>query len=726
MLAACVFLSPRAPVLASLGSWRDPDAPLGVRVEDLLQRLTLAEKVEQLSAARDAVGAIPRLGIPAFQGWNECLHGVWDLFSDANRPPTVFPAPIALAAAFDADLLHRVAGAIGDETRAKANIYLAKENKVRMLNCFAPNINIARDPRWGRGHETYGEDPFLTGRMATAFVRGLQGNDSTYIKVAATCKHFAAYSLEAAEGFTRQTFDAHVNERDMHASYGPAFKACIQEARVESVMCSYNSVNGKPACASPELLQGTLRGVYGFQGVIVSDCGAVDSIFHLHEYTNSSAEGHAAALLAGTDAACVSFQELPEAVRRGLIVEADIDAALQRYLAARFRLGVFDPPERLPWAKMGPGDVGSNQNEDLALEAARKGIVLLKNRHAALPLDAGRLRRVVLVGPHANASEHMLGNYYGRPARVVTPLQAFQEALGPEHVGYQRGAFLEGWGGDGEMDGAAFDCRDSDACIIFLGLSALGVSDYHPPLYNEHGEYALWSPHDEAEGYDRVSLRLPGMQEGLLQHLARLTDTPLVLVLVHGSAVDVAWAEASPRVGAILSAFYPGQMGGQAIADIILGKEAPSGRLPVTFYYRNYTDQISAAEMDMVRWPGRTHRYVKVPVIYPFGHGLSYTEWRYSGLQATPRRHPGAASSAQSYNVSVMLTNAGDREAEEVVLLVLTCRPAQRASAEERAAFDLPGRSLRGFQRIALRPGESKLVRFELGGADFAEVLVQR
>ncbi|KAK9839864.1 hypothetical protein WJX81_007210 [Elliptochloris bilobata] len=714
---------------SSDADWRDASAPVAARVRALLDQMTTDEKTSQLDATTHPTGGVDRLGVPAFQGWNECLHGVMDTDPLGERTPedtargtTSFPMPLGQAAAFDPALVRAVAGAIADEARAKSNIYRNSTGTVRHLNCFGPNINIFRDPRWGRGHETFGEDPYLTGTLAAAFMQGLQSNDTRYIKVGGTCKHWVAYSLETSEGFTRQSFNAVVSPRDMEVTYQPAFYACIREGGARSVMCSYNAFNGVPSCGNAPLLTGRLRGDWGFDGFIVSDCYAIKGITFPGRWTNTSAEGHAMALKAGTDMACTEYSgHLNESLAQGLVSAADIDTAAGRVLAAKFRLGVFDAPEQVPFSGISASAIGSDAHMALALEAAQKSIVLLKNKDAAgrrlLPLDAGALKKVVVMGPHARSSEVLMGNYYGTPARRITsPLEALQAALGADKVTFEQGVYLDNYGADWQMENAAKACEGADAAIIFLGLSS--IKDHRIPQSDflevkaDWGSFDMHSQHTESEGYDRRSLELPGMQETFVRLLARLTSTPLIVVLVHGGPVDVEWLQESPRVGAILTAWYPGEMGAQAITDVLLGKVSPSARLPMTFYYNNYTRQNAMANMDMAEFPGRTYRYLQVPVLYPFGHGLSYTSFAYSGLAAVL-----LAGAAQSYNVSVTVSNTGGVAADEVVLLYLTAQPSSPANG---VSFELPRRSLRGYQRVTLAPGAAASVAFPLGPADFA------
>lgn len=653
-----------------------------------------------------------------------------------------------------------------------------------MSNCFAPNINLFRDPRWGRGSETFGEDPALTAQLAVAFVRGLQGGHPRYLQVGATCKHLAAYSLEEWEGVTRHEFDAAIDARDARDAYLPAFRACVTQAAPQSVMCSYNRVNGTPACASSWLLGEQLRRRWGFRGLVVSDCGAIEDIADNHGWAATQAEGAAAALKAGTDLACQDYSRLGEALERGLVGLREIDAALHRLLLARAALGHFDgPADHNPFRRIPLDVVGSREHLALAREAATKSIVLLKNMpvepaaasrdppevepcgatraavatasHAAgatedgaagaragaaplLPLRLHALRRLAVIGPFANRSEYLLGSgsYYGRPAgELASPYEAIAQRAAQAGVQAELFTGTEVMGQGADTLAASAACTRSDVCIFFVGNSALMSAVREVRRY---GGLPLFSPVVEGEGWDRDALGLPGKQLNLIQGVARRTRTPIVVVLIHGAPLEVGWLHSSPRVGAILSAWTSGQ-GAAAIADIFFGEVSPAGRLPATFYFANFTAQSSFADMSMRRWPGRTHRHVQVPVLYPFGHGLSYTTFAYSRLSldmaagtaaaggraaagtAAAQVAAGAAEAgaiaagclrgctAPLLRVSVDITNIGGMAADEVALLLLSyagpqgqcCRDSRHSSSSsstpsswELRAGGLPSRAL--------------------------------
>ncbi|KAL3158805.1 hypothetical protein ABBQ32_011532 [Trebouxia sp. C0010 RCD-2024] len=697
--------SPGAP-------WQDASVPIQRRVLALVSNMTTEEKIGQLSSNSPA---IEHLGISAFNWWTECLHGMWMPWDNA-KAATFFPQPIGLAATWDTDFMHDVASIISEEMRAINNEQFKQDKTYRALNCFGPNINIFRDPRWGRGSETYGEDPHLTSRMGVAFVQGIQGADPAYIKVGATCKHFAAYSLENADGYSRLSFNASVSHRDATDTYLPAFEACVKEGHAQSVMCSYNAVNGVPTCASPELLQQHLRQEWTFPGMVVSDCGAVEGVSRNHKFAKSLAEGAADTLKAGTDMSCADYSYLKDSLKEGLVGHVDIDMALIRVLTQRFQLGMFDPPERQPWSTIPMDVVGSQRHLEVAVEAVRRGSVLLKNRKSTihhgspktLPLDAAKLKKVSVLGPFANSTEMLLGNYYGTPAGpVTTPYEAIKGYLGDKaEVSLHLGTRVTGYAPDSE--GAINACTDVDVCIFFVGSSMIAVHEEAGP----RGGYSMWSATNEGEGFDRSHLKLPGSQEEIIKAAAVNTNTPIVVVLIHGGPLDVSWMEKSDRIGAIMSAWYPGQ-GAAGIADLLFGKVSPSGKLPVTFYYNNYTDIQSMSNMDMRSWPGRTYRYLQEPEVYPFSHGLSYTAFVYRNLVLTPNHN---AMDPNGFVAQVEVHNTGHMEAAEVVQLFVAPSPALWQGP---FSSDLPRKALKSFARVVVQPGQHQMVELLLSSKDF-------
>jgi beta-glucosidase len=672
LLALTLFgcVTTRGPENASTGSaaYANPDRPAEERAADLVSRMTLAEKIGQMGT--DAP-AIPRLGVPAYDWWNEALHGV-----ARAGTATVFPQAIALAASFDEALVRQVAVAISDEARAKHHEALRRGERGRYhgLTFFSPNINILRDPRWGRGQETYGEDPVLTGRLGVAFIQGMQGTDARYLKTAATAKHFAVHSGPES---LRHGFDARVSPHDLADTYLPQFEAAVRDGQVASVMSAYNRVNGVPCAADPELLDRTLRGAWGFRGYVVSDCGAIDDIYRHHGAAASPEQAAALAVQAGTDLACGdSYAALAGAVAHGLIDAAAIDRAVRRLFEVRFRLGMFDPPERVPWSALPPSVVDSPEHRALARQAAEKAIVLLENRAGALPFGAG-VRRIAVIGPTADDREVLLGNYHGTPSSAVTILEGLRERAHARQVAveYARGVSLTGHS-SAEISEAVAAARRSDVVVAVVGLS--------PRLEGEEGEAAA-NPRG-----DRHDLALPAGQERLLEAVAA-AGKPVVVVLTGGGAVAASWAAA--HAAALLYAWYPGEEGGTAVADVLFGDANPAGRLPITIY-RSAADLPAFADYGM---RGRTYRYLDSEPLYGFGAGLSYTTFRYGP--------PSLADDDGRANVSVEVENTGSRAGDEVVQLYVLPRAAPAYA---------PRRWLADFARISLAAGERRTVRFVL------------
>jgi beta-glucosidase len=665
--------------------FQNPSLTGDARVGDLLSRMTLAEKASQM--LHDAP-AIARLGIPAYNWWNEGLHGV-----ARAGIATVFPQAIGLAATWDVPLLHRVATAISDEARAKHHEYTRQNDHgmYKGLTIWSPNINIFRDPRWGRGHETYGECPHLTARLGVAFCRGLQGDNSQYLKTVATPKHFAAHSGPEA---LRHSFDAVVSQKDLRETYLPAFEACVTEAGAESVMAAYNRINGEPCSASPTLLDEILRQEWGFGGYVVSDCWAIRDIHENHKVTATFEQSAALAVKAGCDLNCgCSYGYIPEAVAKGLLTESDIDLCLMRLFRARMRLGMFDPPEDVPYASI-PYEVNdSDAHRALALEAARASIVLLKNDRL-LPLKK-KIDRIAVIGPNAYDHHVLVANYFGEATKLVTPLDGIRAAVGHKtKVTYAQGCKREGdktdgLGRAGNLSEAVSVAQRADVVILCLGLDA--------DIEGEQGD----SGNSEAGG-DKRDLRLTGLQNRLLEAIVAL-GKPVVLVVIAGSPVDLAWAH--DNVAAILQAWYPGEEGGTAIADVLFGNESPAGRLPVTFP-RRIED---VPEFTNYAMKGRTYRYLETPPLYPFGYGLSYTRFAYRDLAATKT----TLAAGETTQVTVTVENIGKRESDEVVQLYVK---------DMEASVVVPHHSLRGFQRVHLRPRESKRLTFEIGQRELSLV----
>jgi len=643
--------------------------------------MTVGEKISQM--VHQARG-VSRLGIPAYNWWNECLHGV-----GRAGIATVFPQPIGLAAMFDAPFLKEIASVISDEVRAKYNeatgqddilgrIFkslpdavggwlLAQKYWYRGLTCWSPNINIFRDPRWGRGHETYGEDPFLTSRLGVAFVQGLQGDHPDYLKVVATPKHFAVHSGPEKK---RHGFNAIVSQKDLYETYLPAFKACVQEGKAASVMSAYNAVNGEPCSASVELLQKILREEWGFDGYVVSDCGAIHDIHKHHKKAKNYRAAAALAVNVGCDLNCGgTYTFLESAVSKGLVTEATLGRSVQRLFQARIRLGMFDPSEEVPYRAIGPEVIDCPAHRSLALEAARRSMVLLKN-DGLLPLNKG-LKKLAVIGPNADSLTVLLGNYNGTPSAYTTALVGIRNHFSGETV-YARGCDLTSDNRKGFAEAERI-AKDADAVVLCLGLS--------PEIEGEEGD----AYNSDASG-DKLSLKLPGVQEELLERLAD-TGTALIVVLLSGSPLDLKTADKNAK--AVIQAWYPGQDGGKALAEILFGDFNPAGRLPVTFVRSD--DDLPPFEDYSLK--GRTYRYLEKPPLFPFGFGLSYTAFEYANFELD--------DGVDGINASVLVKNTGAYTGGEVVQFYLK---------RHDATVQVPNFQLCGFKRIELALGEAAQV----------------
>jgi beta-glucosidase len=670
---ALVVLSLAAHGQQASSLFRDPKQPLNARVNDLIKQLSLEEKAQQML---DQSPAVARLGIPAYSWWNEALHGV-----GRSAPATVFPQAIGLGATFDDDLALREATAISDEARAVYNAAIAKNHYVKYggLTFWTPNINIFRDPRWGRGQETYGEDPTLTSRLGVAFVKGLQGNDPRYLKVAACAKHYAVHSGPEK---LRHEFNAEASPQDLRETYLPAFKALVKDANVEAVMCAYNSTNGEPCCGNEFLLGQVLRKEWGFKGHVVSDCGALDDLYQGHKTVKTKTEAAALALSRGVDLNCGdTYTKLPEAVRQGLLKESQVDSALAILLRTRFKLGLFDGPNATPYDKLGPEVVNSAAHRALAKEVALKSMVLLKN-NGVLPLRPD-LGKYFVTGPNATSVEALLGNYYGVNGQMSTILEGLVSAVQPgSQIEYKQGALLDR-PNINPSDWTTGEAKQTDAILVVLGITGV--------LEGEEGE-SIASAHMG----DRLDYNLPQNQIDFLKKLRQGSKTPIIAIVTGGSPMNL--SEVHELADAVLLTWYPGEEGGNAVADLVFGKASPSGRLPVTF--PKSLAQLPAYESYGMK--GRTYRYLEAEPMYPFGYGLSYGKFAYSAAKLSTTK----AAKNKPVELTATVTNTGSMASEEVVQLYLT--------HSAKASTQTPLFALKGYQRVSLAPGASKVVKFTL------------
>jgi len=666
--------------------YQDPSLSTEVRVNDLVGRMTLPEKISQMM---NTAPAVDRLGIPAYDWWNECLHGV-----GRAGLATVFPQAIGLGATWDEDLIFRVSTAISDEARAKHHEYVRNGSRKRYqgLTFWTPNINIFRDPRWGRGQETYGEDPFLTGKIGVQFIKGLQGDDPKYFKTIATVKHYVVHSGPEPD---RHSFDAVTDERDFRETYLPQFEMGIKEGKAYSVMCAYNRYNGETCCGSDALLNGILRLEWGFDGYIVSDCGAIRDIYAGHKVVATPKEAAALAVKSGTDLECSNvYRNLVSAVEKNLLTEQDIDVALKRLFTARFRLGMFDPDEMVGYSKIPFTTLDSEKNKALAKETALKSIVLLKNENNLLPLKKS-VGKVAVIGPNSDQSFVLLGNYNGTPSDPVTPLRGITEKLsGTSEVLYAQGcnwaAGMPGEKSNEELKAEALEiAKKADIVIMCMGIT--------PRLEGEEMRVKI----EGFLGGDRTRIDLPDIQQDLIKEI-HATGKPVVLVLLNGSALAINWEK--DNIPAIVETWYGGQEAGQALADVIFGYYNPGGRLPVTFY-KSVNDLPDFSDYKMAN---RTYRYFTGEPLYPFGYGLSYTTFKYSKFR-TKKTY----SSGDTINVAVTVKNSGKIAGDEVVQLYVSNLVS---------SIPVPIRALKGFKRIHLLPGEAKTVSFSITPEAFSVI----
>ncbi|KAL8225545.1 hypothetical protein R6Q57_018102 [Mikania cordata] len=688
--------------------------PIPARVKDLVSRLTLDEKISQLV---NTAPAIPRLGIPAYEWWSEALHGVSNagygiFFNGTIKSATSFPQVILTAASFDARLWYRIGQAIGLEARAVYN-----QGQANGMTFWAPNINVFRDPRWGRGQETPGEDPLVSGKYAISYVRGVQGDTfqgggikDGHLQASACCKHFTAYDLDHWKGVSRFGYDAKVTKQDLADTYQPPFQSCIQHAQASGIMCAYNRVNGVPNCADYNLLSNIARNQWGFQGYITSDCDAVSIIYDVHKYAKTPEDAIAEVLKAGMDVNCGSYlkNHTKSAVQKKKLLESDIDRALTNLFTMRMRLGLFNGnPGSLPYGSIGPDQVCSKPHQDLALEAARTGIVLLKNSAKLLPLKK-TISSLAVIGPNANSAYTLVGNYAGPPCKSVEPLKALQTYV--KNTMYHKGCNFVNCT-SASINEAVEIAKKADYVVLFMGLDQT----------------------EEREDFDRVDLVLPGQQQALITAVAKAAKKPVVLVMICGGPVDISFAKRDLKIGGILWGGYPGESGGIALAEIIFGDHNPGGKLPMTWYPKEFI-KIPMTDMRMrpnpsSGYPGRTYRFYTGRKVYRFGYGLSYTTYSYeftsvtlnklfltqmsstaSTLQNSDSVHYTSVTETRTescekakFSATVRVQNRGEMDGKHAVLLFVK---------QNDVANGKPMKQLVGFESVETKVGERSEVEF--------------
>lgn len=640
--------------------FKNAGEPVEARVKNLLQTLTLDEKIAMLGYRSPAVD---RLQIPSYNWWNEALHGI----ARAGEA-TVFPQAIGMSATFNTSLIREVANTIATEARAKYNLSVAMNRRLWYmgLNFWTPNINLFRDPRWGRGQETYGEDPFLTASMGTAFIKGLQGDDPAHLKTAACAKHLAVHSGPEAD---RHTFNAVVDEKDLRETYLYAFKH-LADAGVESMMCAYNRLNGEPCCTGKSLLQTILREEWHFKGQMVTDCGALDDIFLRHKAIPSKTETAAAAVKAGINLECggVLQDDVKKAIEQGLLTPVEVDSVLSYSLRTQMKLGLYDEGGLAPYNKYGADSVHNAYHVELARVTAQQSMVLLKN-NGVLPLPKDKYSSMMVVGSNAAAPDALLANYHGINGSLVTFAEGIAEAAGPATaVQYDMGSDYK----DTVHFGGIWAAENSDLTIAVIGLT--------PVLEGEEGDAFL-----SESGGDKATLSLPASQLAFMKKLRAAHKKPIIAVVTAGSAVDISAIE--PYADAIILAWYPGEQGGRALADIVFGKVSPSGRLPVTFY-QSLSDLPDYKDYSV---KGRTYRYFTGKAAYPFGFGLSYTTFAYDWNQAPKKAYAGK----DTIRVTVNVENTGEYDGDEVLQAYIQYPNMER----------MPLKELRAFQRVSISKG---------------------
>ena len=654
--------------------YKNERLPLDTRVKNMVDQLSLTEKISLLGYNSQA---IPRMGIPAYNWWNEALHGV-----ARAGVATVFPQSIAMAATFNDSLIGATANVISTEARAKYNLAIQKDRHLQYmgLTFWSPNVNIFRDPRWGRGHETYGEDPFLTAKIGSAFVRGMQGNNSNFLKTSATAKHYAVHSGPEA---TRDKFNSIVDEKDLRETYLYAFHALV-DAGVESVMSAYNSVNGVPSSINNKLLDTILRKEWGFKGHIVTDCGALYGVSESHGATANNTATAAAAIKAGINLDCATLlqKDLLNAVNQQLVTEKEIDHNLSALLKTQFKLGFYNSKQKDPYKNYLVDSLHNSNHIQLARTVAQESMVLLKNDNHILPLKKDAYPSVMIVGPNATSYDALLGNYHGVSDKAVNFVEGITAGFDPAtRIEYDLGCDFN----DTTKFGGIWAAGNASLTVAVMGLS--------PVLEGEAGDAFL-----SQTGGDKKDIQLPASEIAYLKQLRKSVKTPIILVITAGSCVDI--ASVAPYADAIILAWYPGEQGGNALADIILGKAAPSGRLPITFY--KSTNDLP--EYTSYAMKGRTYRYFSGEVAYPFGFGLSYVNFDYK-LNRAPKQ---LYQLKDTITANIAIANSGIMDANEVVQGYIVYPNLDR----------MPLKELKYFKKILIAKGATKNVNMSIPVAE--------
>ncbi|WP_282037514.1 glycoside hydrolase family 3 C-terminal domain-containing protein [Saccharicrinis aurantiacus] len=662
-------------------SYMDPNLPIEERVELLVSQMTLEEKISQMV---NSSPEIPRLNVKSYDWWNEALHGI-----ARNGKATIYPQAIGLGATFDPELANRVASAISTEARAKyiINQEMGNHSKYAGLTFWTPNVNIFRDPRWGRGQETYGEDPFLMAQMGVAFVKGLQGDDPKFLKSAGCAKHFAVHSGPEAD---RHHFNAEPNKQDLYETYLPAFEALVKEAKVEGVMSAYNAVYGVPASASKLLLSDILRDQWGFNGYVTSDCGAISGVWNKLKYVKTPAEAAAVSVKAGTNLNCGgTYKSLSKAVEQGLITEEEITESVSQLFRTRYKLGLMDKDLDHPYFKVGKEHIHSEANVALAREVAQKSIVLLKNSNNTLPLSKD-IKIPYVTGPFANSADMLIGSYYGVSPNLVTVLEGVADAVSlSSSLNYRSGA-LPFQKNINPKNWAPNVAAESDVTICVVGLTA----DFEGEEVDAIASGNIG---------DKVDLRLPQNQIDYVQQIAKVKKGPLVLLIASGSPVSLEGIE--EHCDAIMQIWYPGEQGGNAVADVLFGDVSPSGHLPITFP-KNVAQLPSYDDYSM---KGRTYKYMTEEPMFPFGFGLTYSETVLNDLKVSTAK----IKKNDVLNISIDVANTGDYDIDEVVQLYVS--PVE-------VTGNIPHTSLKAFKRISLKKGATQNVSFEIESDDLKVV----